>query len=71
MAAPVWSRRLRLSGEGRKVSAFIPDPETDVEKVMTSGAEGTAADRQGNVYGAEVGPKGIKKFVKKAAMSSK
>ena len=31
----------------------------------TSGPEGVAADAQGNVYGAEVGQKGIKKYVRK------
>ena len=28
-------------------------------------AEGVAADPQGNIYGAEVGPKDVKKYVKK------
>ena len=44
------------------VTAFIPDP---VEKATsTSAAEGVAADAQGNVYGAEVGPKRMMKYVK-------
>ncbi len=30
----------------------------------TSAAEGVAADEQGNVYGAEVGPRTLKKYVK-------
>ena len=42
---------------------FIPDP---VEKATgTSAAEGVAADAQGNVYGAEVGPRALKRYVKK------
>jgi len=46
-----------------KVSAFIPDP---VEVATnTSAAEGVAADADGNIYGAEVGPKALKKYVKK------
>jgi hypothetical protein len=32
---------------------------------VTSAAEGVAADQQGAVYGAEVGPKDVKKYVKK------
>jgi len=44
------------------VSALIPDP---VEKVRgTSAAEGVAADLAGNIYGAEVGPKRLMKYVK-------
>jgi len=31
----------------------------------TSGAEGIAADANGNIFGAEVGPKMIKKYVRK------
>ncbi len=46
-----------------KVIAFIPDP---VEiATNTSAAEGVAADAAGNIYGAEVGPKALKKYVKK------
>jgi sugar lactone lactonase YvrE len=46
-----------------RVIAFIPDP-VDVA-TNTSAAEGVAVDAAGNVYGAEVGPKGLKKYVKK------
>jgi sugar lactone lactonase YvrE len=48
-----------------KVTAFIPDPEPNPDKSATSGAEGVAADAQGNIYGAEVGPKTLRKYVKK------
>jgi sugar lactone lactonase YvrE len=45
-----------------KVTAFIPDP---VEVATnTSSAEGVAADAAGNIYGAEVGSKSLKKYVK-------
>ncbi len=37
----------------------------------TSGPEGVAADAQGNVYGAEVGQKGLKKYVRKIRESEK
>jgi len=33
--------------------------------VVTSAAEGVAADAQGSIYGAEVGPRALKKYVKK------
>jgi sugar lactone lactonase YvrE len=46
-----------------KVVAFIPDP-VDVA-TNTSAAEGVAVDAAGNIYGAEVGPKALKKYVKK------
>ena len=31
----------------------------------TSAAEGVTADAQGNIYGAEVGPKRVMKYIKK------
>jgi DNA-binding beta-propeller fold protein YncE len=46
-----------------KVTAFIPDPERDPDNSLTSGAEGVAADSKGNIYGAEVGPKRLRKYV--------
>jgi hypothetical protein len=58
-----WKRGIRIgSAKDGKVLAFIPDP---VEKTTgTSAAEGVAVDRQGNVWGAEVGPRGVKKYVR-------
>jgi sugar lactone lactonase YvrE len=58
-----WKRGIRIgSAKDGKVIAFIPDP---VEKTTgTSAAEGVAVDRQGNVWGAEVGPRGVKKYVR-------
>ena len=59
-----WKRGIRIgSARDGVVAAFIPDP---VEKTTgTSAAEGVAADAMGNVYGAEVGPKRVMKYVKK------
>ena len=45
-----------------KVIAYIPDPQP---AGGSQHSEGVAVDRQGNVYGAEVGPKDMKKYVKK------
>jgi sugar lactone lactonase YvrE len=61
---PGWKRGSRI-GNARdgSVTAFIPDPSPGT--AVTSAAEGVAADAQGNVYGAEVGPKDVKKYVKK------
>jgi sugar lactone lactonase YvrE len=58
-----WKRGIRIgSAKDGRVLSFIPDP---VEKTTgTSAAEGVAVDRQGNVWGAEVGPRGVKKYVK-------
>jgi sugar lactone lactonase YvrE len=59
-----WKRGIRVgSAKDGSVQYFIPDPE---EKATgTSAAEGVAADAQGNIYGAEVGPKALKRYVKK------
>ena len=63
---PGWKRGIRVgSAKDGTVQAFIPDPEPDPDRATTSGAEGVAADAQGVVYGAEVGPKGLKRYVKK------
>jgi uncharacterized protein YjiK len=58
-----WKRGIRVgSARDGSVSAFIPDP---VEKSnTTSAAEGVAADAAGNIYGAEVGPKRMMKYVR-------
>jgi hypothetical protein len=40
-------------------------PVPDHPKGGSSISEGVAVDREGNVYGAEVGPKDLKKYVKK------
>lgn len=62
---PGWKRGIRIgSAKDGSVSAFIPDTEPDPDHKPTSGAEGVAADNSGNVYGAEVGPKDVKKYVK-------
>jgi len=58
-----WKRGIRVGkvSDGA-VTAFIPDP---VEKTTgTSAAEGVAADAMGNIYGAEVGPRRMMKYVK-------
>jgi hypothetical protein len=61
-----WKRGIRIgSARDGKVTAFIPDPEPNPDERATSGAEGVAADAQGNVYGAEVGPRALKKYVRK------
>ncbi len=63
---PGWKRGIRIgSARDGFVTAFIPDPEPDQDNSGTSGAEGVAIDSVGNVYGAEVGPRAIKKYVRK------
>lgn len=65
---PGWKRGIRVgSAKDGTVTAFIPDPlapGADGKLPGTSAAEGVAADAMGNIYGAEVGPKGVKKYVK-------
>jgi streptogramin lyase len=64
-----WKRGIRIgNAKDGKVTAFIPDPEPNTDSgpgAGTSAAEGVAADAQGNVYGAEVGPRALKRYVKK------
>ena len=59
-----WKRGIRVgSAKDGSVAAFIPDP---VEKTTgTSAAEGVAADADGNIFGAEVGPKRLMKYIRK------
>jgi sugar lactone lactonase YvrE len=60
-----WQRGIRIgSVKDGKVTAFIPDPQKDV-KQGTLAAEGVAVDAAGNVYGAEVGPRKLQKYVRK------
>jgi hypothetical protein len=45
------------------VTAFVPDP---VDKApSTSAAEGVTVDVNGVIYGAEVGPRRVMRYVKK------
>ena len=60
---PGVHRGIRIgSVKDGKVTAYIPDPKPSGG---TSTSEGVTVDRQGNVYGAEVGPRDVKKYVKK------
>src|SRR5882762_1218546 len=65
-----WKRGIRIgSAKDLKVMSLIPDaqnPDPAKTTAGTSAAERVAVDSQGNVYGAEVGPKAVKKYVKKA-----
>jgi DNA-binding beta-propeller fold protein YncE len=59
-----WKRGIRIgSVKDGKVIALIPDP--DEKGTGTLAAEGVAVDPQGNIYGAEVGPRALKKYVRK------
>ena len=61
-----WKRGIRVGSiKDGKVVAFIVDPEQDIKKSGTLAAEGVAVDREGNIYGAEVGPQKVQKYVRK------
>ena len=62
-----WRRGIRVgSAKDLKPTAFIPDPGSTVETATgTSAAEGVAVDSQGNIYGAEVGPRKLTRYAKK------
>jgi len=58
-----WKRGMRIgSAKDGTVTFFIPDP--DENATGTSAAEGVTADAKGNIFGAEVGPKRVMKYVK-------
>jgi len=59
---PGWYRGIRIgSAIDGFVTAFIPDPNTGVAR-GTSVAEGVTADEVGNVYGAEVAQRRLRKY---------
>ncbi|HSA56885.1 MAG TPA: peptidyl-alpha-hydroxyglycine alpha-amidating lyase family protein [Gemmatimonadaceae bacterium] len=60
---PQWKRGIRI-GNARdgSLTAFIPDPDSTTRG--TSAAEGVAVDSRGVIYGAEVGPRALKRYVK-------
>jgi len=72
-----WTRGIRIgSAKDGVVKYLLPDPLTICPQgqqptpeapcmTNTSAAEGVAVDRAGNVYGAEVGPRALKKYTKK------
>lgn len=63
-----WRRGIYIgSAQTGFVTAFIPDTEPDPDNSGTSAAEGVAVDAFGNVYGAEVGPRMLRKYVKRAS----
>ena len=58
-----WKRGIRVgSAKDGSVKYFIPDPNQHA--TGTSSAEGIAVDPDGNIYGAEVGQKDVKKYVR-------
>lgn len=64
---PGFRRGIRIgSVKDGKVVAFIPDPVLNpgqgLEPTNGTAAEGVAVDDAGNVYGAEVGPRDLKKI---------
>jgi len=64
---PEWKRGIRIGsirdGKTGKVQFFIPDPSTSNRGTLA--AEGVAVDAAGNIYGAEVGPATLKRYVRK------
>ena len=63
---PAFQRGMRVgSAKTGEVTAFILDPDYPHGNPDTSAGEGVWADKDGNIYGAEVGPKAVIKYVKK------
>lgn len=64
---PGWRRGIYIgSAKTGWVTGFILDPEPAPDKSGTSGAEGIAVDANGEIYAAEVGPKMLRKYLRKA-----
>ncbi|GAB1261263.1 peptidyl-alpha-hydroxyglycine alpha-amidating lyase family protein [Aurantivibrio plasticivorans] len=62
---PGWYRGIRIgSAVDGFVTEFIPDPDTGLVR-GTNVAEGVTADDEGNVYGAEVRQRALRKYVPK------
>jgi hypothetical protein len=63
---PGWKRGIRIgSAKDGVVTAFIPDPLIPTALCRPPAiSEGVAADVDGVVYGAEVGAKALKRYVK-------
>lgn len=58
-----WKRGIRIgSAKDGSVDYYIPDPNTTATN--TSSAEGIAVDKNGVIYGAEVGGKRLMRYVK-------
>lgn len=76
-AHSAWKRGIRIgSAKDGKLTAFIPDPWTKCAEGQqssalapcarsTSAAEGVAVDKNGVIYGAEVGPMRLMRYEKK------
>ena len=61
---PGWKRGIYIgSARDGWVTGFVPDLEPDPDNSGTSGAEGVAVDSRGNMYGAEVGPRRLVRYV--------
>lgn len=66
-ARKAWKRGIRVGrlreGLNAKITAFIPDLAENPPS--TSAAEGIAVDRDGRIYGAEVGARALKRYVRR------
>jgi streptogramin lyase len=63
---PGFTRGIRIgSAKDGTVTAFIPDNQPDADKNNNAGAEGVAADTNGNIFAAEVSGQMLKKYVKR------
>lgn len=61
---PEWKRGIRIgSAADGTIWSFIPDPVEQTRN--TSAAEGVTVDAAGNIYGAEVGPRALKRYVRR------
>jgi DNA-binding beta-propeller fold protein YncE len=64
---PEWERGIRIGriadGKNGPIIAFIPDQSGGERGTLA--AEGVAVDRDGIIYGAEVGPASLKRYVRR------
>jgi DNA-binding beta-propeller fold protein YncE len=62
---PGWMRGIRIgSARDGTVAAFVPDPQFDPAVAQETGAHGLTADALGNLYGADVWGRTVRKYVR-------
>jgi sugar lactone lactonase YvrE len=61
---PGWQRGIWVGSAGDgSVAAFLPDPDFDPSVAPATGAHGVTANAMGEIFGAEVGARTVRKYI--------